>query len=335
MSHTPRKVQFILFAILAACAGGSLPSNGPHLTVPFRHSQSPSSLPPELLYVAGGPTSEPNPFIEVFNAQDTSPTPQPLYTIAPTGGGSYGLFAVDATNDLFAVNYFANGAKLLVFPSGATKPTVNCLVDTSPQGMYIANSVLYFTTALYTIEEYSLPIHTGGKCPNPTRVLTDQRAKLRGTGGFWGPAVDPSGDVFDLWASPGFVGERIDEFPAGLKNARHFAPLARDPLASFITSDSSGNLITSASGIHYDSIAMFPHGSHIPKYFHTIRGRNSVYFGFAIGHRGTELFATTNYPYTKVQVYAYNSRTGNVGRVLRSFTDVWSYASSVAVFSRK
>ncbi|HZY97908.1 MAG TPA: hypothetical protein VFE35_12505 [Candidatus Cybelea sp.] len=332
MTQATRRLQFVLFAILAACAGVSVPGNGPHLLPSTKLAQSRLALPSELLYVAGGPTEEPHPFIEVFNAQDTSSSPQPIYTIPPIGGGSYFLLAVDATNDLFAIN-LTNRAKLLVFPSGKSVPSISCVLANTPQGIYIARNVLYLATALYTIEEYALPIHAGHKCPNPNATLTDQRAKLRGTLGLWAPVVDPHGDIFDIWFDG--LGETIDEFPAGSKRARRFAPLPNTGGAYYLLSDSSGNLVTSIAGTgsQYDSIAMFPHGMHSPKRFHPIS--NGSYLGFAIAEHGTELFAARDYPTTEVQVYAYDSTTGNVGRLLRSFTDVWYYAQPIAVFSRK
>jgi hypothetical protein len=327
------KLQFLLLSCLAACAGGSLQSYVPHALLPLTVAH-PRALPPNLLYVAGGPTTEPHPFIEVFNARDTSKSPTPIYTIAPIGGGSYGLFAVDGTNDLFAINYFSNGAQLLVFPSGKTKPKVSCRLSSVPQGMSIAGGVLYLSTAGYTVEEYTLPIAAGSTCPNPTQTLTDQRAKLRGQSGLWQPAVDSKGDVFDLWVD-GTLGEKIDEFSAGSKTAHQYAPLPKTFADFYMTADPGGNLITSisGSGTQYESIAVFPHGKHFPKRFHPIA--NGAYLGFAVAGRGTELYAAVDYPTTRVEVFAYNSQTGQVGSLLRSFTDVWYYNQSVAVFSRK
>jgi hypothetical protein len=333
MTQAARKLQFMLFAILAACTGAVLPGEGVHPIPPSRLTESPMLLPPNLLYVTGGPTSTRHPFIAVFNAQDKSPSPQPIYTISPKGGGEYGLFAVDASNDLFAVNYFANGAELLVFPSGKAKPTTMCLLDNAPRGIYITHATLYLTTALYTIEEYSLPIHAGKTCPSPNRVLTDQRAQLRGTLGLWAVAVDPTGDVFDVWQSQN--GQRIDEFRVGSKAARRFASLGQTYGAFAMTSDASGDLITNISGTgsQWNSIAVFPHGSHRPKRFQPIP--NGQYLGVAVAGHGTELFAAKDYPATAVGVYAYDQMNGHVGSLLRSFPNVWYYAQSIAVFSRK
>jgi hypothetical protein len=311
--------------------------NGPHGAPPFAgHSQLRSALPPELLYVTGGQPLTRHPFIEAFNAEDTSSSPQPIYTISPIDGGSYGYFAVDANNDLFAVNYFANGAKLIAFPSGKIRPIVNCLLDNKPQGMYADFHTLYLATPTYTIEEYKLPIRRGYACPKPNAVLTDQRAKLRGIQGVWSPAVDRNGDVFDVWYHP--IGSslgpaEIDVFPAGSKNARRFVGLPESSGLGGLLSTSSGDLVTNrGSRREGQTIAVFVRSSHTLKVFHHIP--SGGYFGFARGNAGTELFASRDYPITEVVVYAFDLKTGDVGRVLRSFTSVWRNAGSIAVFSR-
>ena len=98
-------------------------------------------------------------------------------------------------------------------------------------------------------------------------------------------------------------------------------------------SDSSADIITNrGSRSQGQTIAVFLHGSHTLKLFHRIR--YGSYFGFARGNAGTELFASTDYPYTEVLVYAFDLKTGDVGRVLRSFTSVWRNAGSIAVFTR-
>lgn len=335
MSRALRNAYCVLFLTLTACATFGMPGAANHsMLTSQKAAREHGALPPNLLYVAGGPTSEPHPFIEVFNALDSSPSPQPLYTIAPVGGGSYGRLAVDGANDLFAENYFANGVKLVVFPSGKTRPKVSCLLDSVPQGIYIANNVLYLATRSFTIEEYSLPILAGRTCPKPISVLTDQRAQLRGEDGLWALAVDPGSNIFDIWIQAN-AGAKIDEFPAGSMKARRFAPLPNSFDALYLVSDSGGNLVTSISGTgsYWDSIAMFPHGSHTPERFQPIP--NGTYFGFALAHGGTELFAVKNYPTTEVEAFRYDSRTGKVGNLLRSFTDVWYNAESIAVYSRR
>ena len=153
-SHFELRPVCTAATMLAGCGGsqppiGAYPENvinpliRDHTASDVALGGSSRSLPPNLLYVAGGPRSTRHPFIEVFNALDMSPTPQPIYTIPPKNEGEYGLLAVDNTNDLFAVNYFTNGADLLVVPSGATKPTVSCQLDHVPQDTYISDAVLY------------------------------------------------------------------------------------------------------------------------------------------------------------------------------------------------
>ncbi|MBV9263603.1 MAG: hypothetical protein JO324_04715 [Candidatus Eremiobacteraeota bacterium] len=318
------------FAVLAACSTGTLPGGARNGSA-VRADASGAALPRELLYVTGGAPTTRHPYIEVFNAQDTSPTPAPLYTIAPTGDGVYGPFSVDAANNLYAMNYYQNGAVLLVFPSGTTKAAVKCLLDTMPSNIYLANYTLYVSTRAYTIEEYSLPIRAGRNCPKPARVLTDLRAKLRGAGLF-AVAVDAQGNVFDVW-SPG-ANYEIDVFPLGSKNARQYVKLPQSS-GDAMLSDAAGNLITNVghAGRNTNAIAVFPYRSRDPNIFDTIaQGR---YFGFALGDDDTELFAMRNYPAVEVGVWSYDPRGAQVGRKLHSLTNIYPNSGSIAVFSKK
>lgn len=290
--------------------------------------------PTSLLYVEGGPTSTRHPSIEVFNARDNS-NPKPIYTIGPRGGGTYGLLAVNGSNDLFAVNYFANGAELLIFPSGKTQPRIVCLLDNVPRDTFITRDTFYFTTKKYTIEEYALPIqHAGGKdCPEPIKVFTDEHAKLRGYEGLFGIAVDPRGDVFDVWQA--LNGQRIDRFGPRSPRARPFASLKQSVGAFSMTSDSNANVITNQSGEspQSDSIVIFPPGGRTRKLFDPIP--NGLYLGVAVADKSTELFAAKDYPQTTVSAYAYDPSTRKVGPVLRTFSSgIWPYAQSIAVFPR-
>ncbi|MBV9233100.1 MAG: hypothetical protein JO030_03575 [Candidatus Eremiobacteraeota bacterium] len=258
------------FALLVACAAGTLPGKGPGAVSALTEFPTAAARPRELLYVAGGSARTRHPYIEVFNAQDTSPTPAPLYTIAPTGDGAYGSFAVDAAGNLYAMNYYQNGATLLVFPSGKTKAAVTCLLDTMPSNVYLANNTLYVSTYVYTIEEYSLPIHAGRICPKPARVLTDSRAKLRG-GGLFALAVDPKDNVFDVWSRRPGSGYAIDVFARGSKNPRQYVELPRTSGYAML-SDGVGNLITNVghAGRSTNAIAVFPSGSRDPNVFDVI-----------------------------------------------------------------
>jgi hypothetical protein len=317
-------------ALLAACGAPQPPIGAPAV----RRSAG-AALPANLLYVDGETDSTSRPSIEVFNSQDSSKNPQPIYTIGPRGGGSYGLLAVDDANDLFAVNYFANGAELIIFPSGETRAKIVCVLDNVPRGIFIAANTLYFPTKKYTIEENNLPIsHGSGRdCPKPDKVLTDQRAKLRGIHGLWSIAVDRHGDIFDIWQSP--IGERIDKFDAGSATARPFASLKRTFGAFYMTSDSSGNLVTSfgSEAPQSDSLAIFLPDGRTHHLFDSIP--NGLYLGVAVAEKSTELFAAKDYPQTTVSAYAYYPRKAQVGRILRTFSSgVWSDAQSIAVFSK-
>ena len=290
-----------------------------------------------LLYVAGGSQSTRHPDIEVFNAQQKGSNVQPLYTIPPRGGGSYDLLAVDGKNDLYVMNDFPNGTQLDVFAPGTTTPEISCLLGAAPSrlGMSITGSTLYVSTKRYTIEEYSLPLHAAKNCSKPAKTLTDERAKLRGDFMF-GVVATPQGSIFDDWQSDEGEGPQyLDEFPAGSKNARRYAPLRLDA-GYYLASDSRGNLVADVSVTsngYGGKIALFRYGSHHPTLSHPIS--NGMYLGFAFGNRDTELFAAQDNPSTVVGVYAYDPATAKVGKELRSYSSgIWRGAQSIAVFSR-
>lgn len=322
----------VLAALLAACGGPQPPIGVPGAVRQVAPKNATAALPANLLYVLAGSNSTRHPSIEVFNALDDSKNPQPIYTIGPKQGGEYGLLAVDRANDLFAVNYFANDTKLLIFPAGETRPKVDCELDNAPRDTFIAGDTLYLTTQNSTIEEYSLPFSPGKSCPMPTEVLTDQRAKLRGEFGLLGIAVDPRNDVFAVWQTSGGV-QKIDKFSSGHTKARHFATLRWGCCAYYMTSDSRGNIITDLSDGASRTIAVFPPSGHPRKLFHPIR--NGTYLGVAVADKGKGLFAEKDYPTMSVSAYAYDPATGHVGRVLRTFTsNIWNGGQSIAVFSK-
>lgn len=309
-------------ALLAGCPGWQPPIAAPHVAP----QDSVVTLPPNLLYVLGGPQSTRHPSILVFNALDNSKNPEPIYSIGPRQGGGYGLLAVDQANNLFVMNNFVGGAKLLIFPAGGTKPEVNCKLDSVPRDTFIAGNTFYFTTQNYTIEEYSLPFNSGNNCPTPTEVLTDQRAKLRGELGLFGIAADPQGDVFDVWQTPG--SQKIDKFPAGSSTAHRFASFRQDCCGYYMATDAHGNVITNSN-----AIVVFPPAGRPRRLFDGIP--NGTYLGIAVADKGRELFAAKDYPTTTVSAYAYDSATGHVGHRLRTFTsNIWEYGQSIAVFSK-
>ncbi len=330
MNLTARKALLIAALSLAGCATPAGSFNDTHGVMPAASLEKPSpKLPSELLYVDGGSGSYP--YIEVFNGKEKSPRQKPIYKIAQRSGGRYGLLAVDSDNNLYVVNYLSNGSELDVFPSGETEPAISCLLAQSPTGSYIEGSVLYLTTPEFKIEEYPLPLRDREICPKPAKTLTDQHAKLNGKL-FFTVAADGVGDVFDIWQS-GASEESIDEFPSRSEKARAYAPLGQSA-AFYMTTDAKGNLATSISpnGIgEGDDLAIFPYSSHHPKLYHPIR--DGSYFGLAFAEHDTELFAAVDYPATTVEVYAYDPQTHHVGELLRSFSNVWYYAQSIAVFS--
>ena len=145
---------------LAACSGFRTSPSGPFErpaaqpapASPMRLQTRPRlTLPPEVLYAIGGNPQKNTNYIMALNAQDTSPSPSPLYTIPPNGQGEYVYLAVDSSNYLFAIKYFPYSAKLAMFAPGSTKASVTCLFSTAPTGMYVANGLLYVAQADDTI----------------------------------------------------------------------------------------------------------------------------------------------------------------------------------------
>ncbi|HEV3091837.1 MAG TPA: hypothetical protein VGX91_10420 [Candidatus Cybelea sp.] len=318
--------------LIAGCGGSSLTPANLAQAVPEVRAARHAALPAEILYVTDGAQTTRHPEIEVFDAEDKSGSRQPIYTIPPRDGGEWGYLMVDAKNDLYATNYFANATQLDVFPSGQTKPSIVCTLDATPSDATIAGDTLYVTTQAFTIEEFALPLHHGKNCPAPTRVLTDRTAKLHGRD-FLGVTADPHGNLFDTWIDAGGQEpEYLDEFRGAAKTAHRYAALGESFSYSMI-SDSNGNLITDVSpdGVT-DDVAVFPYGLRKPVLFDPIS--TGLYEAFAFGKNDTELFVLPDYPTPEVQVYAYDPKTAKVGKLLRSFANIWFYAGSIAVYSK-
>jgi hypothetical protein len=294
--------------------------------------------PRELLYTLGGSPRTRHPFIEVFNARDKSQQPKPLYTIAPRGGGEYVSLSVDSSNQLYAVNFFANGSELDIFPSGSAKPTVSCLLA-SVSGVSLTGTALYATSFNgYRIDKYALPVHAGRNCPKPSSSVTDQRAALRGTSGLISVAVSPQDRLFDTWETRDEMG-KIDEFPPKGHQARRFRSLGQS-IPQFITTDSDGNLITDVFGYYNGgksgesvNLAIIPRESKKIKLFAT-QGEG-VYWAAAFGANERELFVSTDYPAETVQVYAYDAQSAEIGRLLRTYDVSWIEDGTIAVFPGK
>ena len=327
-------------ALLSAC-GGSQPPIGTPEAMPQRQTSAITTradniaplqkLPRNLLYVVNSAPSYKHTFIAVFNAEDESRSPRPIYTIRPQAGGNFANLAVDQHNDLFAAVVFANGTKLEIFPSGHTKPTASCVFK-KHVNPFIVGKVLYLATQSDKVAEYSTPFVSGKQCAKPLKVLTDQRAELRGT--LSDVAADPSGDVFDTWYNDG-PGSWMDEFPAGSTKAHDFAYLGAGFTAWYVTSDTKGNIITAVQQYHGDharQIAVFPRGSRAPKLFHAMP--SGAYYGFAVGINDSRLFVEKNYPQVAVDVFQYDEARARVGELLYSFPDSGD-ASGIAVFSSK
>ncbi len=301
---------------------------------PTLHRSDRPRLPAEVLYVLGGTQKTRQPFINVFNAQDTAPNPTPLYTIPPNGDGGFGVLAVDSQNNLFVEKAAGSIVKLYMYPAGQSKPSVVCLLPFIPNNMSIAGNVLYIATRSNSINEYVVPFSAGKTCPSPAKTITDKIAERESNTGILGVSADPFGDVFDTWqASPanGFM----DEFNAGSNHAHSYARLGDYYASFYMTSDRKGNMITNirnSSENPMDSIAVFPRGSKVANLFDPIN--DGQYLGMAVATNDTELFVAVDYPTTEVQVYSYDAKTATVGSLKRTFTNVWYYAQSIAVFSQ-
>ncbi|MGB6521050.1 MAG: hypothetical protein WBE83_04695 [Candidatus Cybelea sp.] len=327
-------LAFAGFVVIAACS-----ATQPQVTPPTSAAGvKAGGEPRELLYALGGSFRTRHPFIEVFNAHDKSQQPKPLYTIAPRGGGEYVLLSVDSTNQLYAVNYFANGSELDIFPSGSAKPTVSCLLGHNLGGDSLTGNAFYTTRfKQYRIDEYALPIRAGRDCPKPSRIFTDQRAALRGRDGLFGVALSPQNALFDTWETSGGMG-KIDEFPPDAGQARRFRSLGQS-VPDFITSDSSGNLITDVFGYYNGesgqsvNLGVMARGSKKIKLFAT-QGEG-VYWAAALGADERELFVSTDYPAETVQVYAYDAQGAAIGKLLRTYDVSWIEDGTIAVFPGK
>ena len=237
------------------------------------------------------------PYIMALNAQDTSPSPSPLYTIPPNGQGEYGYLAVDSDNYLFAIKYFSYSAKLSMFAPGSTKASVTCLFSTPPIGMYVAKDVLYLTQADDTIVEYAEPLSASQGCSHPIKTLTDERAKRLGSKSLYGLMVDPFGNIFDVWQASQNEALYMDEFNAGSNHAHSFFALHDSYETFMLTSDHNGNVITNVEnylGSPNDAIAVILHGTKTPQLFYPIG--DGGYGGLALGKHDGELFAFRNYP---------------------------------------
>jgi len=321
-----------LACALAGC-GGAVQYLSAENPSAMRAAEVQLKLPSEILYVLGGPTSTRHPDIEVFDATKGGSRQRPIYSIPPRGAGEYGGMAVDSSNNLYVLNTFYHGVELDVFPSREKKPTLQCLLQVIPAGLFISKSTLYMATSKFTIDEYTLPLAPGKTCPTPAKTLKDSFAKLRGEY-FLAVAQDSQNDVFDTWQSgQGQEYTHIDIFKPGSETAHPYVPLYGSP-AFYLAPDPKGNIVTDLvpnyQG-HGGTIGVIPYGGKQRRFYDYIDG---AYLGIAFGNHDTELFAEKDYPATVVVVYAYDSATHRVGRHLATFSSgIWPDGESIAVYS--
>ncbi len=331
-----RRLAFAL-VLLAGCSAAIPFAKAPHsLGTSGATVTADRTLPPNLLYTLGGKPQSRAPYIQVFDAQAAGPTPSPLYTIRPEGNTGFGLLAVDAQNDLFAEKFFYNGdGKLYQFPPGSTVPSTTCLLHPHAGTIALANGKLYLSRGGASIAEYAEPLPKGDVCPKPVRTLVDERAKRFGNG-ILGLVADPQGDVFDVWSSPSTYAGSIDEFSSGSTHAHLFANLGKSSGTFYLVSDRNGALLTSIDGYKgslNDSIAVFPHGSGVPKLFYP--SGPGAYGGVGLASHEREFFALNSYPIATVHIYEYDPKTATLGtEAKRSFSNVWGPGQSIAVFSK-
>ncbi len=335
-----RKLAFAL-VLLAGCSAALPFSSSPALREAAKPSISRADrargpLPPEILYALGGNPRSRSPYIKVFNAQDTGPSPTPLYTIGPQGDAGFQQLAVDHQNYLFAQKFFpSGGSKIYMFAPGATKASTTCALNPYAGAMYVSGGILYLARGSATIEEYAEPLPDGDTCPKPARTLVDTRARRFGSG-IYGVVADPHGNVFDVWSSSQNSATYMDEFSAGSSHARLFANLGQSYSTFYLTSDRNGNIITSIyhyKGSTNDVISVFPHGSNVPKLYYPVGP--GPYGGLGLANRQSELLILNAYPAPTVHVFDYNPRTASLGKEeRRTFGGLWVPGASIAVFSQ-
>jgi hypothetical protein len=323
--------------LVAAGCHGSVPSAPPDaLSQPsLRDQTNAKKLPAAILYTLGGTQKAKTGSIEAFNANDPSQNPQPLYTIAPVAGRGYSLLGVDGNNNLFAETVVGNEPAIKMFPPGSTKPSVACQLAAYPQGMYVANGLLYLAYGDYTIAEYKEPLPATKTCEGLVKTLTDKLAAREGNGlGLFGVAADSAGDVFDSWQE-GSAGV-MDEFAAGKSYASEYASLGSDYISFYLSISAHGDIGTGVGG--YASppptfeLAVFPKGSRKAKVFNPTGETNGAYLGTGFGNHDTEIFSLFDYPAPTIRAYAFDPATGKVGKLLRTFYDLWPYDQEFALY---
>jgi hypothetical protein len=299
---------------------------------------SPRSSPSDILYLLLGTKNYHGPSIGVFDADDTSSKPKPLYTIAPYNKEYYEYYsylAVDSHNNLFAAVSAKSEDSIEMFESGARKTSVTCPLPAEVSSLYVSGGILYVGEFGYsnTIAEYAEPFSTKTGCGKPVKMLTDKLADKQNADGIEGMVVDSAGNLFDAFTgvegSDGFA--VMDEFEAGSRVARKFLSIKNATTPRYLTVDRNKDIVTNLLGGETvnDVLAVFPHETKKPKLYYP----NAAYWqGVALTGAQTELFASSTYP-AAVHVFGFDPKTGAVGDE-RTFGDVQPYGGSLVIFSK-
>jgi hypothetical protein len=324
--------------LLPAACHGTIPSVSPAApatqAIPFA-AASQKKLPAAILYALGGKQQTKDPYIAVFDAEDKSRDPKPIYTIAPVSGRGYGSLAVDSKNNLFAETIVGNEPAIKMFAPGATKATAACQLASYPSGMYVANGKIYLAYTNSTIEEYAEPIPNAKKCPAPAVTLTDKLAGREASLGLYGVAADTAGNVFDTY-QVGLATGVMDKFAASKTYATKYASLGKD-FTTFYLAISGHNDIAAGVGGYASppptyQLAIFPKEARKAKVFNPTGETNGSYLGVGFGKHDTEIFSLFDYPAPTIRAYAFDPATGKVGKLLRSFYDLFYYEQQFAVY---
>jgi hypothetical protein len=325
---------------LAACASQAVqptPSLSGNAIALSRGAAHLLSSPTEVLYVLVGKTKSRTPSVAAFDGNDSSSDPKPLYTIRPNGIGSYGYLAVDDADNLFVAKYLAQSTKIYMFAAGQVKASAVCNLPYSVSSMTIADGTLYAALGDGTdrIQEFKEPF-TGGTCAEPTKTLTDEIAVREGGKYLWGVSIDPAGSIFDIYeGGPGIESMYMDEFTAGTDHSHAFLKLGESYSTFYMTIDKHKNIILGYENQASDSnayLAVFPHETKKPALYYPLG--NGAWLGVGLAKDQTELFALSDYPTTKISVYAYNASTGKIGELKRTIGGLWMYDQQFAIYSK-
>jgi hypothetical protein len=277
----------------------------------------------------------------VYDAEDTSAKPKPLYIIGPGYANLYSRLAVDASGNLFVAGGGGDyGTEVLyMFPPGAKKPSATCPFSNSFGGMFVANGKLYLSTLGYsnTIAEYAEPLQAGGGCGKPIRTLTDKAAFKLHAAGLVGLLVDQQENIFDSFAL--YVGsppQFIDEFKAGSRSAQNFAKIQEGGTPEFFAVDRNDDIITTGSeqGYSGNALAVFPRESKQQTLYDPLDGAVWEWDGLALDKAQTTLFAATFGNKSAIHLLAFDPKTGKIGKEKRTFGNVELGGGAIALYAR-